>query len=226
MEQCSTSVQRRARPASWRCVPDGARAVRRQAAHSFSRSIVPPPSLQIDTSSKKYVNELSLFNGLVAILLSADYEASSDDSLRVAFRTLELRLLGVSLPPFRFPAGTERTWLLKYTDGDTRVVRAGVDGGRSTAREIGLLSKQEGEAADSYLFFLTKAPASARGSGVRAAGAREKAKAELLELCGGSERGATSDQVRGAHSGAQLARHAARTARSVWLLSGEHRLVE
>jgi len=69
-----------------------------------------------------------------------------------------LSLGGLSLPPVQFPAGTERTWLLTFTDDDFRVVRAGVDGGKSTVRDVGLIPKGEGEAADSYLFVLTRAP--------------------------------------------------------------------
>ena len=41
-----------------------------------------------------------------------------------------------------WPEGTERTWLLTYTDEDTRIVRAGVDGGRSTVRDLGLGRKR------------------------------------------------------------------------------------
>ena len=58
---------------------------------------------------------------------------------------------------FRRPFA-RRTWLLTYTDADLRLVRAGVDGGRSTARELGLVSADEGQAADAYLFVLTREP--------------------------------------------------------------------
>jgi len=57
------------------------------------------------------------------VTLRADFTPSSDTSLRVAFRTLTFTLGGVSFPPVNFPAGTERTWLLTYTDDDFRVVR-------------------------------------------------------------------------------------------------------
>ena len=53
-----------------------------------------------------------------------------------------------------FPAGVERTWVLCYTDDNTRVVRAGVDGGRSLVREAGLVSG--GEAKDAYLFYMER----------------------------------------------------------------------
>ena len=106
----------------------------------------------VDVASRTYRNELSLFGGAVQLSLAATFEqpSASKAALRVAFRTLTAMLGGVALPPIQFPTGTERTWLLTYTDDDTRVVRAGVDGGRSTARELGLIKRGEGESPDSY----------------------------------------------------------------------------
>ena len=49
-----------------------------------------------------------------------------------------------------------RTWVLTYTDSDTRVVRAGVDGGKSTARSLGLVEEGVGEAKDAFVFFMTR----------------------------------------------------------------------
>jgi len=106
----------------------------------------------VDVASRTYRNELSLFGGAVQLSLAATFEqpSASKAALRVAFRTLTATLGGVALPSIQFPTGTERTWLLTYTDADTRVVRAGVDGGRSTARELGLIKQGEGESPDSY----------------------------------------------------------------------------
>ena len=56
-----------------------------------------------------------------------------------------------------FQAGTERTWCLTYVDADMRLVRAGVDGGQSTARRLGIV-QAENEAKDAYLFVMTKEP--------------------------------------------------------------------
>ena len=81
----------------------------------------------VDTASRMYTNELSL-GGAVDISLAASFAPSGDASLRVAFETLQINLLGQPLPTINFPAGTE-TWLLTYSDDDTRLVRAGVDGG-------------------------------------------------------------------------------------------------
>ena len=74
------------------------------------------------------VNELALFGGRVRIALKASFRVSGPASLRVVFRTLTVTVFGVSLPDIVFPSGTERTWLLTYTDEDFRIVRAGVDG--------------------------------------------------------------------------------------------------
>ena len=63
---------------------------------------------------------------------------------------------GLSRGPIAFPQGTERTWCLTYVDSETRLVRAGVDGGRSVSRELGLIQKGEGESADAYLFVMTR----------------------------------------------------------------------
>lgn len=46
--------------------------------------------------------------------------------------------------------------MLTYTDSDTRVVRAGVDGGKSTARSLGLVEEGVGEAKDAFVFFMTR----------------------------------------------------------------------
>jgi hypothetical protein len=135
----------------------------------------------------------TLFGGFLDISLQADFSPSSDASLRVYFRTLTISLGGLRFPPIRFPAGTERTWLLSYTDADFRIVRAGVDGGRSTAREVGLIPKGEGEAADSYLFVLTRAPKLAPASTAAGKGAIAGLKTELLAACEGTRKGASAD---------------------------------
>jgi len=123
----------------------------------------------------------------------------SSVALRVAFRTIQFSIFGLGLPAITFPEGTERTWLLTYTDGDTRLVRAGVDGGRSTAREVGLLEKDEGEAADSYLFVLTRATEadlapSAIPNPIGDAARRRQLKAELFKAIDGQRQGAAADQ--------------------------------
>ena len=158
--------------------------------------------------SRTYTNELGLLNGLLEVKLSASFDvkpkaAAAATALRVTFRTIAVSLLGLPLPPITFPEGTERTWLLTYTDDDTRIVRAGVDGGRSTARELGLLDEREGEAADAYLFVLTRDTAAEAARAAAAAGGvnplalrslRASRKAKLLEACAAETRlGAETD---------------------------------
>ena len=151
----------------------------------------------IDVDAGTYSNELSLFGGALQLKLKATFEQKDKRkaALRVAFRSITVVLAGIAFPAIDFPSGTERTWLLTYTDDDTRIVRAGVDGGRSTAREIGLIAKGEGEAADSYLFVLTKAPDAEASGGtnpIAAAAKRRALKAELLEAMDGQRLGADS----------------------------------
>ena len=160
-------------------------------------------------ASQSYSNELTLFGGALNIKLDATFEPKDDASapataLRVAFRSITFSLLGVRLPSVDFPAGTERTWLLTFADDDTRLVRAGVDGGKSTARDIGLIEKGAGEAADSYLFVLTRASEAeysgdADGAwprGVQPLSAslrRRELKAKLLDECRDANLGAGAD---------------------------------
>lgn len=164
----------------------------------------------VDVASQSYSNELTLFGGALNIKLDATFEPKDDASapataLRVAFRSITFSLLGVRLPSVDFPAGTERTWLLTFADDDTRLVRAGVDGGKSTARDIGLIEKGAGEAADSYLFVLTRASEAeysgdADGAGGRAGSnplsaslRRRELKAKLLDECRDANLGAGAD---------------------------------
>ncbi|KOO28300.1 putative plastid-lipid-associated protein chloroplastic-like protein [Chrysochromulina tobinii] len=160
----------------------------------------------VDVASRTYRNELSLFGGAVQLSLAATFEqpSASKAALRVAFRTLTATLGGVALPSIQFPTGTERTWLLTYTDADTRVVRAGVDGGRSTARELGLIKQGEGESPDSYLFYLTRAPPEEAApasfwrvvsSTMAAAGQRRALKTALMQACEGQRLGAATDEA-------------------------------
>ena len=151
----------------------------------------------VDTGAKTYENRLVL--GPLTVSLLADFEARDSGSLRVRFRTISPQLLGVG-PTITFPEGTERTWLLTYCDADLRLVRAGVDGGRSTARELGLLAKDAGEAADAYLFVLSRErpppPLSLQALAAAAVRpSRATLKRELLAACEGLERGARGDAV-------------------------------
>lgn len=225
-EEVDASCRRleRLNPASTRSERDAIAAL--QGAWRVRYSNSPPPSngalgplrgeaLQVvDVERSTYTNELSLFNGLFDVKLSATFRpkprggaADGTTALRVSFKTIAVALFGLlRLPPITFPEGTERTWLLTYTDEDTRIVRAGVDGGRSTARDVGLLDKEEGEAADSYLFVLTRDPAveAARAAAATAGGRaanplaqgalRASLKAELLDACAADARfGADTD---------------------------------
>ena len=104
----------------------------------------------------RYTNELRLFGGNVRIALRASFTGSTEE-LRVAFETISLSVFGNRLCENKFPPGVERTWCLDYTDETTRIVRAGVDGGRSLVREAGLVSG--GEAKDAYLFFMERCAA-------------------------------------------------------------------
>ena len=160
----------------------------------------------VDVASKTYTNELAAFGGALFVKLLATFEPKLDSpssavALRVAFRTITFSLFGVALPAVTFPAGTERTWLLTYADDDTRLVRAGVDGGKSTVRDLGLIDKAEGEAADAYLFVLTRATQAdlspARQSNPLATAAkRRELKASLLAACRDSRLGAGADAAR------------------------------
>lgn len=106
----------------------------------------------VDVDKKTYVNELTV--GPLRVRLAASYEARSDAELRVTFESIEAALFGNVAFSKKFPPNVERTWCLTYTDAAVRVVRAGVDGGRSLSREAGFVSG--GDAKDSYLFYLTK----------------------------------------------------------------------
>ena len=157
----------------------------------------------VDVPSRTYTNELSVFSGALDVKLRASFEPKeppaglSSVALRVTFETIQFSLLGLGLPAITFPQGTERTWLLTYTDDDTRLVRAGVDGGRSTARDVGLLQKEEGEAADAYLFVLTRATEADLAqrpisNPITDAARRRQLKAELMAAIDGQRRGAAA----------------------------------
>jgi len=154
----------------------------------------------VDASSQSYTNELYLFGNALSVLLQATFMPKRDvaDALRVTFCNITLSFFGLDFPPVKFPNGTERTWLLTYTDDDLRIVRAGVDGGRSVVRNLGLLAREEGQAPDAYLFVLTRAkgadlPKRSRNPLVEAL-ARRELKSQLLAACGtGDDRGAKAD---------------------------------
>ena len=110
----------------------------------------------VDSAARSYVNELTLFDA-VTVAVRASFEPRADDELRVTFEAIEVAAFGTRLFSKPFPPGVERTWCLTYTDAATRVVRAGVDGGRSVARDVGLLERDAGEAKDAYLFVLRRA---------------------------------------------------------------------
>ena len=157
----------------------------------------------VDVDSRTYSNELSV--GPLDVKLMATFEegtappSSTATALRVAFKSIAFSVFGLALPKVSFPEGTERTWLLTYTDSDTRLVRAGVDGGKSTARELGLIDQAEGEAADSYLFVLTRATEADRSrpqgaiSPLATNSKRRALKQQLIEACDGQRKGADSD---------------------------------
>lgn len=131
-------------------------------------SNAPPPSngqfgpfrgnaLQIvDVGNVKYENRLTLFDGGLKLSLLADWKVRDTNTWRVTFRSISFQILGVQLPAIKFPTGTERTWCLTYVDNDLRIVRAGVDGGVSVSRQLGLVEKSQGESKDSYLFIMEK----------------------------------------------------------------------
>lgn len=110
----------------------------------------------VDVPRLRYENRLCLFDGACEVSLVADWVVRSKDEWRVRFKTIKFSLFGSSLPAFQFPAGTERTWRLSYVDADLRLVRAALDGGRSTSRQLGLVAEGEGEARDSYLFVMQR----------------------------------------------------------------------
>ena len=111
----------------------------------------------VDVAKRRYANELRLFGGSARVTLEATFTGDAEE-LRVTFRSIRLVLFGNQIIEKQFPPGVERTWCLSYTDASCRVVRAGVDGGRSIVREAGLVDKNAGEAKDAYLFFMERAP--------------------------------------------------------------------
>ena len=111
----------------------------------------------VDVAKRRYANELRLFGGNARVTLEATFTGDAEE-LRVTFRSIRLVLFGNQIIEKQFPPGVERTWCLSYTDASCRVVRAGVDGGRSIVREAGLVDKNAGEAKDAYLFFMERAP--------------------------------------------------------------------
>ena len=68
----------------------------------------------VDAAARTYENRLDL--GPLTVSLFASFTARDDSSLRVRFDTLTPSLFGIGPPPIRFPEGTERTWLLTYTE--------------------------------------------------------------------------------------------------------------
>ena len=115
------------------------------------------PHRIVDVAKRRYANELRLFGGNARVTLEASFTGDAEE-LRVTFRSIRLVLFGTQLFEKQFPPGVERTWCLSYTDASCRVVRAGVDGGRSIVREAGLVAQNAGEAKDAYLFFMERAP--------------------------------------------------------------------
>ena len=146
----------------------------------------------VDVDAGTYVNELVALGGALSVALEASFEPRGDEALRVKFLNIRATLFGsLRSPAFKFPEGTERTWLLTYTDDDLRLVRAGVDGGRSTARDLGFIPADEGESADAYLFVLTRDTGEQtrpRGNALGNALDRAALKRQLLELCEGQAR--------------------------------------
>ncbi|KAH8069423.1 PAP fibrillin [Aureococcus anophagefferens] len=125
---------------------DGRWRVEYATAPSPSNGALGPRAARSSTAPRRsYVNELTLFDALT-VAVRASFEPRADDELRVTFEAIEVAAFGTRLFAKPFPPGVERTWCLTYTDAATRVVRAGVDGGRSVARDVGLLERDAGEA--------------------------------------------------------------------------------
>ena len=153
LEQSTTKPPLEALDGAWRVVYSN--------APSPSNGALGPlrgDGLQIvDVAKRRYANELRLFGGNARVTLEASFTGDAEE-LRVTFRSIRLALFGNQIFEKQFPPGVERTWCLSYTDASCRVVRAGVDGGRSIVREAGLVAKNAGEAKDAYLFFMERAP--------------------------------------------------------------------
>ena len=153
LEQSTTKPPLEALDGAWRVVYSN--------APSPSNGALGPlrgDGLQIvDVAKRRYANELRLFGGSARVTLEATFTGDAEE-LRVTFRSIRLVLFGNQIIEKQFPPGVERTWCLSYTDASCRVVRAGVDGGRSIVREAGLVAKNAGEAKDAYLFFMERAP--------------------------------------------------------------------
>eukprot|EP00961_Rhodomonas_salina_P127670 1721392-Rhodomonas_salina.1 len=59
----------------------------------------------------------------------ARWRDEKSDNVTRGCDNVEKRSDNVARGP-RFPEGTARTWCMTYVDADTRIVRAGLDGGR------------------------------------------------------------------------------------------------
>merc|ERR1711879_988151 len=113
------------------------------------------PFQTVDIDAQRYCNVLTL--GPLQVVLSADWTVRDSMTWRVNFKTLQFSLWGLQLPSITFPSGTAKTWCMTYTDADTRIVRAGADGGYSPSRELGLYNKTVGLERDAFVFFMTRA---------------------------------------------------------------------
>lgn len=152
LEQSTTKPPLEALEGAWRVVYSNAPSPSNGALGPLKGD-----GLQIvDVEKRRYINELRLFGGNARVALEATFTGDAEE-LRVSFERIRLVLFGKQIFEKQFPPGVERTWCLSYTDESCRVVRAGVDGGRSLVREAGLVAKNAGEAKNAYLFFMERA---------------------------------------------------------------------
>lgn len=114
------------------------------------------PFQVVDIDSASYQNRLGFFGRNVELVLSARWRERDSESWFVTFETIGLELFGQALPTIRFPAGTQKTWCMTYTDADTRLVRAGSEGARSPARQLGMYAPDLGVEKDAFLFVMTR----------------------------------------------------------------------
>lgn len=134
-------------------------------ADAFARSLSPPHTHSagkfvgvamqtIDLSTRSYDNELTLFGGVVAVVLRATWEVDSDSQWTVLFENVRVSLLGRQVLLKRFEGRNAREWLMTRVCDDYRIVRARVAAGAALGQTPFTVGGAAGETpAGKYVTF-------------------------------------------------------------------------